>query len=61
MSWLARPQLSTIIRVLSPYCRAAKIAGCRLRGQEIMAAAVTTSGRVGAIVRQCQDDVSKRF
>jgi len=33
-----RPQLSTIIRDLSRHCRAAKIAGCRLRGQEIAAA-----------------------
>jgi len=35
---VGRPQLSAIIRDLSLHCRAAKIAGCRLRGQEIAAA-----------------------
>ena len=34
---VGRPQLSAIIRDLSLDCRAAKIAGCRLRGQEIAA------------------------
>jgi len=43
-----RLQLSTIIRDLSLHCRAAKIAGCRLRGQEIMAA--TTSGSASLFV-----------
>jgi len=49
-----------IIRDLSRHCRAAKIAGCRLRGQEIVAAtAAGGAARVSVIVR-CRV-VSKRF
>jgi len=65
VGWLAaRPQLSTIIRDLSPTLSCGE--NCRLlsaRGQEIVAAAkASTSGSLmSGIVRWWQDDVSKRF
>lgn len=43
-SSVGRPQLSAIIRDLSLHCRVVKIAGCRLRGQEIVEAPASTSG-----------------
>jgi len=53
----ARPQLSAIIRDLSLHWRAVKIAGCRLRGQEIAAAEETSASGRSALFA----DVSKRF
>ena len=52
--WLpGRLQLSTIIRDLSLHCRAAKIAGCRLRGQEIVAATATDRVSLARRRRHC--------